>query len=139
MTSSVFRAAVQRAVAGDVRSVADLRAFPQGHFPEEALTESLIVGRESVARVLRGIECREIGGQEAQGWASFIRRGFISGKGGGPVRPLTIEYESDYEDAIADVISRLDEIGDLVDGDLPSEGEIADYLASLGLADNAGD
>lgn len=70
----------------------------------------------------------------AQQWASFIRRGYFenqpSGRGG---KPLEIDYDSAYEDAIAEVVSRLDEIGDVVDGDVPDEAETALLLYSLGF------
>jgi hypothetical protein len=59
-----------------------------------------------------------------------MRRGYVESQVGGPVRPVLIEYETDFEDAIVEAISRLDEIGDVVDGCIPS-AEIAQLIAPL--------
>ena len=45
--------------------------------------------------------------------------------------PLRIDYDDAYEDEISTAVSRLDEIGDSVDGEV-SSGEILDLLQLLG-------
>ena len=50
-----------------------------------------------------------------QGWASFVRRGHLPGVAG-PIKPIEIDYDLCAEDQIAEIISRLDEIGDVIDG-----------------------
>ena len=137
--SSTLTAAVRRVVAGDVRALADLLAVPQDRLLEETRAVKFVVGREAVAQVLRGLARHEIDGEGAQEWASFVRRGFVATVGQGPIVSLPIEYESDHEDAIAEIISRLDEIGDAIDGDIPDREETAGYLASLGLDDQSPD
>ncbi|MGN8244413.1 hypothetical protein ACTHAM_001316 [Cellulomonas soli] len=49
----------------------------------------------------------------------------------GPISPIEIEFEDAWEDAISDAVSRLDEIGDLIDGEVGS-GEAIDLLRLLG-------
>lgn len=48
--------------------------------------------------------------------------------------PLDINYEPAYEDAIAEIIARLDQIGDSVDGTVPDDAELELLLLSLGLS-----
>ncbi len=55
-----------------------------------------------------------------QARASLIRRGYVAG-GSEPIRPLDIQYEEAFEDEIVEAIGRLDEIGDLIDGDVSPE------------------
>lgn len=107
---------------------------PQNELLDAAREVELLVRPEAVATVLRQLSNHSIEGGMAQQWASFIRRGYFenqpSGRGG---KPLEIDYDSAYEDAIAEVVSRLDEIGDVVDGDVPDEAETALLLYSLGF------
>lgn len=49
-----------------------------------------------------------------------MRRGYFDSSGQA-LRPVQIEYESDSEDLIAEIISRLDELGDTVDGSIGDE------------------
>jgi hypothetical protein len=69
---------------------------------------------------------------EAQRWASFVRLGFVGGASG-PIMPLDIDYEDAWEDAIVEAVGRLDQIGDLVDGEV-TRGEVLDLLQLLGVA-----
>lgn len=75
--------------------------------------------------VLRGPYDSAFSPELTQAWASFIRRGYVAEPGGGPIRPIDIDYEQAYEDDIAETVSRLDEIGDLVDGEVSSDGVLA--------------
>lgn len=68
--------------------------------------------------------------EEVQAWASFVRRGFFA-SGRHPILPLEIDYEEACEDAIVEAVSRLEQIGDLVDGNLTT-GEVLDLLQLLG-------
>jgi hypothetical protein len=62
--------------------------------------------------------------------ASFARRRYAT-EGVQPIEPIDIGYEPSREDDIVEVVGRLDQIGDLVDGD-PSEQEQRRWLARLG-------
>jgi hypothetical protein len=81
-------------------------------------------------KVLHGLLGEAIPEEEAQQWASFVRRGFVSGAHRGPIRPLSIDYAEKYEDAIVEAVSRLDEIGDMIDGHV-SKSELADLIDRL--------
>ncbi|MCP4102542.1 MAG: hypothetical protein GY750_14150 [Lentisphaerae bacterium] len=93
--------------------------------------EPAVVERASVVRVLGGLRDRTWPPERVQAWASFVRRGYISNRNEHPLRPLRIDYDDAYEDEISTVVARLDEIGDLVDGEV-SSGEILDLLQLLG-------
>lgn len=90
-----------------------------------------VVRRSAVVDVLRGLLVGAWTPEQVQAWASFVRRGHIAGRSGLPVRPLDIEYDDACEEEIAAAVSRLDEIGDLVDGEVTT-GEILDLLQLLG-------
>lgn len=81
--------------------------------------------------VLRGLIVRAWPPEQAQSWASFVRRGYIAGRSDRPIRPLDIEYDDACEEEIAAAVSRLDEIGDVVDGEVTT-GEVLDLLRLLG-------
>jgi hypothetical protein len=126
---------VKSVVAGDVAAITDLLTVPQGRLLDEVRNVELVLNRESLARVLHRLEDHQIDSAQVQRWASFMRRGFFSGQSGERIKPITIEYEQSYEDEIADIVSRLDEIGDVIDGAPLNDEEILAYLARLGLAD----
>jgi hypothetical protein len=123
----------QRAAAGDMRSLVALQAVPHEQVLDEVGTAQLLVLRESVASVLSRLGRAEIEPEQARQWASFVRWGFAGHEHRGPLTPLSIEYEQAYEVQIADVVARLDEIGDVIDGEVPDGPEIAAFLESLDL------
>lgn len=84
----------------------------------------------AVRDVLTALERQAARPDLVQRWAPFMRRGYIAGAHTGPIRPLQIHYESRAESAIGEVIARLDEIGDVVDGEV-SDAEITAMLATL--------
>jgi hypothetical protein len=49
---------------------------------------------------------------------------------GPPIRPIDIEYESEYEDQIIEAIGVLEQIGDLIDGN-PDEGQLRRLISVL--------
>jgi cell fate regulator YaaT (PSP1 superfamily) len=81
---------------------------------------NLVIRLGAVTRVLTELLNRQISSSEAQVWASFIRRGYVS-TNKKPVKTIDISYQQDHEDAIAYAISRLDELGDIVDGTIEDD------------------
>lgn len=134
--SSALKAAVQRAISGDVAALATVSEARRQQVFEEAGDAKLVVGRESVGHVLRSLGHGEIDGEQARRWALFVWGGFVPVPGSDdrePAKSLPIEWDPEYEEAIAEIISRLEQIGDIIDGDIPTEAEINEYLVSLGL------
>jgi hypothetical protein len=91
----------------------------------------LVVSRKAAIAVLTGFQVGSISPEQAQAWASFVSMGFIANRVREPVRPLDIDFEDAWEDAISATVSRLDEIGDLVDG-VVDAGEVRNLLELLG-------
>jgi hypothetical protein len=81
----------------------------------------LNVTRQAAARVIESLLRGEISSRQAQRWASFVRRGYASQSSTTPITPIDIAFEPACEDAIAEAVSRLDELGDAVDGILTRE------------------
>ena len=95
------------------------------------ISPRLTLTATAVATVLRGMLSGAHSPEEAQQWASFVRHGYFAEPGRGPVNPLDIDFEASADQSIADAIGRLDEIGDLIDGEVTTE-EIYQLLAALG-------
>jgi len=131
---SEVRGFVDRVVAGDAEALMSLSDVPHDLILDAMAGADLVVDAESVGRVLRDLARRTIDGTAAQRWASFVRRGYIANmRKGGVIKPLMIEYDPRHEEAIAEIVARLDEIGDAVDGEPPNKEEIDLLLLSLGL------
>jgi hypothetical protein len=89
---------------------------------------TLIVTPDAVRRVLVALRAGQVSPALVQQWASFVRLGFTSLRNG-PIKPVDIDYDPKSEDAIVEVVGRLDEIGDLIDGEVTND-EIERLLAA---------
>jgi len=67
---------------------------------------------------------------DVQQWASFVRRSYIAGTKTSAIEPINIDYEVSHEEQIAEIVSRLDEIGDIVDGNI-SDDELAAMIHTV--------
>jgi hypothetical protein len=125
------RSIIERVVAGDIKAFAILAAQSETSLRKHAdQLPDLILSVPAVLAVLDAWERGDVSPQQVQAWASFVRRGYISGSGPGPVTPIPIDYDVHDEDRIAEAIARLDEIGDLIDGN-PSPGEVRSLLLNV--------
>lgn len=125
--------ALRRALEGDANALVDISTADHLSVREAArsIGAPLIVTRVAAVSILRGLIDGRFSPAATQAWASFVRRGFVEGTGGGPIRPIDIEFEDAWEDAISAAVSRLDEIGDMIDGEVTT-GEALDLLQLLG-------
>ncbi len=107
------------AIDGDVRQLAALEACDHSDLLEAvAGASTLVVTREAVKSVLEAWLNGVCSSAEVQRWASFVRRGYIGRSEGGPVLPIEIAYAPDDEQLIVDVVDRLDQLGDTIDGEV---------------------
>lgn len=90
----------------------------------------LIISRSALISVLTGWRSGIYTPKLVQMWASFIRRGYVSQKSDSGVHPIAITYDASDEDLIVEIIGRLDEIGDKIDGDI-DENEREEILRAL--------
>ena len=107
--------ALDRIASGDPSALEVLKRLP----PDVPLSSAhpLVVDANAVVRVLEALLDASVAPMDAQAWASFVRRGYLPG-GTGPIRALAIDYAPEDEEWIVETVSRLDEIGDRIDGDL---------------------
>jgi hypothetical protein len=122
--------ALMSAVRGDPHAMAVVAAADHQDLRATAPTR-LVVSRDAAIAVLLGLNQGTITPDEAQRWASFVRWGHVAGTSG-PIAPLDIDYEDAFEDHIVEAVGRLDQIGDLVDGEV-TRGEVLDLLQLLGV------
>jgi hypothetical protein len=123
-----------RALGGDPEAVADLASFEHATLlqAQKSVGPPLILGRDATVAVLRGLLDQRFTPADVHSWASLMRRGYIAGRNeNGPIEPLDIDFDAQWEDGISAAVSRLDEIGDIVDGEV-ADGEILDLLQLLG-------
>lgn len=79
----------------------------------------LVLTRAATVEVLHGLIDDRYSRESIQAWASFMRRGYIGRPvGNGALTPLDIGFEAAWDEKLADVIARLDEIGDSIDGEV---------------------
>lgn len=116
-----LRTAIAAVVSGDLSSlVLVMEAKHQDLFDAAGALQGLCVLRPALVRVLEDWRQGRYAVDQVQQWASFVRRGYVAGKGSGSIRPIVIGYEKPHETLIAEIIGRLDEIGDKVDGAVDS-------------------
>ncbi len=124
---------LEQLVAGDLSELNQLLLSSHATM-EQARGEigDLLLTRRAVLRVLAGLEAGTFDPQKVQQWASLMRRGYVpvAVPEGLPVRALDIEWEEEFEEQIAYVISRLDELGDIVDGKI-DENEMTELILML--------
>jgi hypothetical protein len=133
MTEAAVRALLIRLISGDTDTLSSLTRVSQEDLTKSASGTELIVHAEAVAKILRKLSAHSIDAPTAQRWASFVRRGFFEGRRSDKgIEPISISYEDAYEDAIAEAVSRIDQIGDVIDGDVPDGTETELILYSLG-------
>jgi hypothetical protein len=111
-------AALQTVLAGDLDSMTLIKSSTPQELASAADGNTLLLTRDSVARVLTSYSTGQLASADVQAWASFVRRGYVEGGTGQPIRALDIDWDHAYESAIAESIARLDELGDQVDGTL---------------------
>jgi len=126
-----LESALSAVAAGELDAFSILKAADSTKLQAAARNlNSLTISRAALMRVLLDWRSGTHSAVEVQQWASFVRRGYISGK---PLRggqPLDIAYDTDDEDLIVEIIGRFDEIGDLIDGSI-DESEQVEMLRVL--------
>jgi hypothetical protein len=119
---------VQSALDGDVSAISRLEAL--SHELTQTDGESpLLLTASAVSRVLRALYQGDVDPVDVQKWATFVRTGYVAGNSV-RVRPLRIDYETEFEDPIVEAIARMGEIGDSVDG-VVERTEIQELLNNL--------
>lgn len=126
-----LKAAIAAVLEGDVNRLSTILVANHADLQDAAakLTQ-LLVSRSALTRVLKEWRNGRWTADDVQKWASFVRNGYVAGKNIGEIRPIDIEYDIGDEDLIVEIIGRLDEIGDLIDGHI-DDNEQEEMLRAL--------
>jgi hypothetical protein len=117
-------------LGGDAGAIAALDRISHDDIVEAGAAMRLELSAAAVVRVLTEHEQGLISDTDAQRWASFVRRGYLRQPLDSAIQPLDIDYAPDAEDAMVEALGRLDELGDLIDGEL-RPGEAAELRGAL--------
>jgi hypothetical protein len=115
---------LERAITGDMGAFAMVRVQDHAVLIEaEGGKRPLVLTPAAVLRVLRSLQSGHLSPELAQAWASFVSRGYVARRppAEGPIGPLTIDWDRTAESAMADVLSRMDELGDAIDGTIDND------------------
>lgn len=131
-------ACLVRVIEGYTDALTDLSEFGNASVFDAWFEDrpTLLVRREAVAGVLRGMLDGSVSSLQARDWAFLIRNGLLGSWGEEPPRiavqapRLPIEWEPRFEDQINEATARLDEIGDAIDGEI-AEDEALELLRVL--------
>lgn len=118
---SVDGGLLRAAVEGDLSALGVVLVADHAAIRDASEGAELVVGPSAVCGVLRAFRAGEASAGQVQSWASFVRRGYVAGREAGAVSPVDLAYEGDREEAIAQVVARLDELGDAIDGIITAE------------------
>lgn len=121
---------LEQAVAGDIERQRAVESWTDDELRLAAESRQFTVRTDAVIRVVNGLLSGQISAHDAQRWASFVRRGYVASSPGRGTADVEIEYDPDYDEAIAEAVGRLDELGDIIDGEL-RPGEADQLLAAL--------
>lgn len=129
MSESATSVIVQEFLDGNAAAASTICATPHEELLGSVSGQELVLTKLAVMRVLEDLRSDRIKPADVQRWASFVRRGFAA-PARGPLLPLDIVYEPQFEDEIVEAIGRMDEIGDIIDGDFTAD-EIEEHLTRL--------
>jgi hypothetical protein len=117
-------------VGGDLEAFTRLLRQPPDRLDSQKDSlPQLIVTKVGLLRVLLALQHKDASPELVQQWASFIRRGYFGSEKGHRC-PIEIQYDPSMEDQIVEVLARLDELGDLVDGEI-TDIELSEMIRSL--------
>ncbi|MCB1214389.1 MAG: hypothetical protein KDK66_02815 [Deltaproteobacteria bacterium] len=80
---------------------------------------TLWLNRPSLLRVLIDWEKGKLSQKQVQAWGCLMSCGYIWKNGS--LKEFNIEYDQAHEDAIIEVLARLYELGDIIDGEISAE------------------
>lgn len=129
---------LRKAVEGDLQAFEKLKK--QSHHQlltyKERLNK-LTLKPDAVSLVLKKLKEGKVAPTVVQEWASFVRRGYVANTDlsaiktkPSAIQAIAIEYDPYHEHEIVDAIARLDEIGNIVDGEV-TNNEIDLMLMNL--------
>jgi hypothetical protein len=129
VTSTAARALIA-VVNGDVTAVYDVYRHEHDELRSAAEDLHLVLTASALARVLEEFDDGMHTADAVHRWAEFVRCGFFGPIPPGGIFPVDIDYELQAEDDIVEAMARLNELGDIIDGEL-RPGEAAELRKAL--------
>ncbi len=129
---SHVEADLARVVAGDVERLQALKCYPLRDLSLAARSggDALTLTSATLAGVVEGLSAGRFKESAVQFWAALLRWGLLPDDDRGAAEVIDIAFEAERQDQIVEVLARLDEMGDVVDGVL-SDLELEEMLAVL--------
>lgn len=121
------RAALNDALLGATSAVNDLEGEDWADLRTAAAQPALILTAHAVAAVFSNYIEGQASRIDVQRWAALMRWGYVAGRSN---QALDITFEPSHEDAIVEALARLDELGDVIDGEI-SAAEADELLRGL--------
>jgi hypothetical protein len=117
---------------GDATRLHELRPVSRESLVEACRQTAAAVSARDAVAIFENLASGRISKVQAQEWASFVRWGLVPGTLDQEYlkQPIEIPYADANENAIAEAVSRLDELGDIIDGEI-SEQERAELIVAL--------
>lgn len=124
--------ALAAVVAGDLLHLRQVASATHDALRAAAATlPPLRVDRSSLERAVCAWRSGQFSDAELNTWAWLVRSGAAPiGTGTQALRPIEIDYDVAHEDLLADIVGRLSELGDLVDGQI-DDAEFERMLVDL--------
>ena len=124
------------ALDGDLRSFNLLMQSSDSELSKVAESiGDLILKKEALKAVLEAWRLGRVSESEVQLWASFAKRGYVP-----PIsrsfRGFIISYDAQFEDLIATIVARLEELGDDIDGTISGSEREGMILAIRSATDS---
>jgi hypothetical protein len=128
--NSDARQALIDAVDGDLAAVRVLESLSRAEVETLASDVELVLSARVLAQVIADYDAGVALKHDVQRWAEFVRWGHLPGPNGPRISDVDIDFEIEAEDAIVEALARLDELGDIIDGEL-RPGEAAQLRQAL--------
>ena len=124
---------IELSIQGQIESLDQLLEYSHAQLLEASLRLSpseRTLTKKNLYRLLIEFQKGQFSDTKIQLWATWIRHGFLPNHGAGPIKPVDIEYESEHEELINEVTLRLEELGEVVDGEI-SSNELSAMISQL--------
>lgn len=116
---------------GDFSSFSLIRTAPHANLFNSAKSiNNLTLCRSAIVKILEDWREGVLTDENVHEWASFMRRGYIPNQNITAIKPIDIIYCHSHEEIIAEIISKLDQIGDKIDGTI-SDNDRRHFLKKL--------
>lgn len=119
-TTNDLQRNLKELVEGDLTHLQTILSTPHVNLLEARKHMTIMcLQKSALVKVLTSLKEHRTSSTQVQQWASLMRRGYVGcNNRSSPIVPMEIDYSTNAENVIVDVLERLDELGDVVEGTL---------------------